>query len=388
MKRLPFFLSMQSCPRRCVYCHQGEITGTFNIPSPEHVEAAAASATEPVEICFFGGSFTCIPHDRQKAYLEGALKAPRGSTVRLSTHPECLSSAVLALLARYPVSMIELGISSLDDHVLTLCNRGYSGTEVLSAVERVLDAGFHAGAQMMIGLPGQSERSSFEDLLRLDAARKGRPLTLRIYPCLVLRDTPLEELYRRGDYVPLHLDAAALWSGRLLVLARDLGIPVQRVGLQESATLSRSVVTGPHHPAFGELARAAELALTLAAGSLPKQWRVPGRARSLLTGHGQYGLRLLAGMTGLSQEETARRVVFCAESGEKPEHPDTRRITEEYLNPQAAGSVTGERLGGGCRLSSLTTAQAIISAPCVRRLPACETDIRVGFSPPGALPRG
>ena len=44
------------------------------------------------------------------------------------------------------------------------------------------------------------------------------------------------------------------------------------------------------------------------------------------------------------------------------------------------GSVTGERLGGGCRLSSLTTAQAINSAPCVRRLPACETDIRVGFS--------
>ena len=37
---------------------------------------------------------------------------------------------------------------------------------------------------------------------------------------------------------------------------------------------------------------------------------------------------------------------------------------------------------------SLTTAQASPAAPCVRRLPACETDIRVGFSPPGALPQG
>ena len=76
MMRLPFFLSMQSCPRRCIYCHQGEITGVFDIPSPEHVEAAAASATRPAEVCFFGGSFTCLPPNRQKAYLDGILKLP------------------------------------------------------------------------------------------------------------------------------------------------------------------------------------------------------------------------------------------------------------------------------------------------------------------------
>ncbi len=58
-----------------------------------------------------------------------------------------------------------------------------------------------------------------------------------------------------------------------------------------------------------------------------------------------------------------------------------------HLNPQAAGSVTGARLVRRCRLSSLTTAQAINSAPCVRRLPACETDILVGFSA-GAVPQG
>ena len=326
MKRLPFFLSMQSCPRRCIYCHQGEITGTFRIPSPNDVEAAAAAADCPTEICFFGGSFTCLPPDRQKAYLNGVLKAPGGSTVRLSTHPECVSPAILRLLGSYPVSMIELGISSLDDHVLSLCNRGYSGTEALSAVERVLDAGFHGGAQMMIGLPGQSEQSSFEDLRRLAAAAKGRPLTLRIYPCLVLRGTPLEELYRKGDFVPPDVDAAALWSGRLLVLARELGIPVQRVGLQESETLGRSVVAGPHHPAFGELARAAELALTLAVRSSLGPWQVPGRSRSLLTGHRQYGLRLLAGMTGLSPEETGRRIDFAGDNGVYGNTPNERGI--------------------------------------------------------------
>lgn len=326
MKRLPFFLAMQSCPRRCIYCHQGEITGTFRIPSPKDVKAAAASATEPVEICFFGGSFTCLQPDRQKAYLDGVLKAPRGSTVRLSTHPECLSPSVLASLASYPVSMVELGISSLDDQVLSVCNRGYSGAEALSALEIVLDAGFHGGAQMMIGLPGQSEESSFDDLRRLGEVRKTRRLTLRIYPCLVLRNTPLEELYLNGNYVPLDVDAAALWSGRLLVLARELGIPVQRVGLQESAALGRSIVAGPHHPAFGELARSAGLALTLAAGASSGPWQVPQRTMSLLTGHRRYGLRLLAGLAGLSPEETARRVVFTGDTETNGKAPTKRGI--------------------------------------------------------------
>jgi hypothetical protein len=42
----------------------------------------------------------------------------------------------------------------------------------------------------------------------------------------------------------------------------------------------------------------------------------------------------------------------------------------------------------GCGLSSVTTAQARPAAPCVRRLPACETDIPVGFSPLMHPPQG
>ena len=45
-------------------------------------------------------------------------------------------------------------------------------------------------------------------------------------------------------------------------------------------------------------------------------------------------------------------------------------------------------MGRRCRLSSLTTAKEINSAPFVRRLPACETDIHVGFSARALSPRG
>ena len=310
MKRLPFFLSMGSCPRRCIYCHQGEITGTYSIPSPEDVLRAVSAMDSPCEICFFGGSFTCFPPEKQQQYLEAVFAAPSGSTVRFSTHPECISGAVLKEAGRYPVSMIELGISSLDDEVLNACNRGYSGEEALATLRTVLDEGFHAGAQMMIGLPGQTRESSLQDLRRIDEIRKGHPVTIRIYPCLVLEKTPLAELWREGKYSPLSVSDAAVWAGKLLTEARRLGFSVQRIGLHESESLSRSVIAGPHHPSFGELARSAGLSLSLKTENPEGPWDVPSRSMSLLTGHGEYGFRLLSEITGLPLSETKRRVFF------------------------------------------------------------------------------
>lgn len=316
MRRLPFFLPMESCPRRCVYCHQGEITSVLSAPSPLDVAAAVSEAEEAVEVCFFGGSFTCQPWPRQKAYLDAALKGPYGTVVRLSTHPLCLSPGDLNRLAPYPLSMVELGVSSLDDEVLSRCNRGYSSDEALAALGRVLDAGFPGGAQMMIGLPGQSKESSFDDLRQIDSVRAGRPVTLRIYPCLVLRNTPLEKMLQRGEFYPLDVPSAALWAGELLRFAGELGMAVQRVGLQESSTLGASVVAGPHHPAFGELARAAELAFTLTRRSPAGPWRVPRRYLSLLRGHGAFGLSLIVKFSGLSAEETAGLVSIFEEDEE------------------------------------------------------------------------
>lgn len=164
MRPLPFFLTMEGCPRRCVYCHQGEITGISRAPSPAEVKQAAAEQKEPCEVCFFGGSFTCLPSVLQREYLDAALAAPVGSIIRFSTHPECITEDTLGILASYPVRMIELGISSLDDGVLARCRRGYSSRSALEAMKRVLDSGFLLGAQMMIGLPEQTEESSLTDL--------------------------------------------------------------------------------------------------------------------------------------------------------------------------------------------------------------------------------
>lgn len=314
-KSLPFFFAMAGCRNRCVYCDQAQITGIRTAPTPKEVRRRLEELDDAVEICFFGGSFTCLHASLVESYLEATAFAPSGSSLRLSTHPLCLAAGTIRLLKEAtrgtcPVSCVEVGISSLDNAVLQTCARGYTAEEALRSVGRLLQEGLPTGVQIMIGLPGQDIESTFRDL-RLLAQLKGPcSLALRIYPCLVLKGTPLESLWKSGKYGPLETEQAARWTGRLLVEALDLGFEVLRVGLAETDSLASSVSAGPHHPAFGELAWGECAALLLVRNSERGPWVEHWKKRSLFFGHGKRGIRRLAELSGQKDSEALARLSF------------------------------------------------------------------------------
>nr|WP_286951582.1 radical SAM protein [Aminobacterium sp. UBA4987] len=301
---------MRNCPHRCIYCDQRAITGEYQPPSPQVVVAMLSTLLEPVELCYFGGSFTCLPERLQEEYLAAIVAAPSGSSVRFSTHPLCISRDTVERLKKFPISMVELGISSLDDHVLSLCNRGYSEKDGLNALKLLLDQGFSVAAQMMVGLPTQNLKSSLEDLFKLAELKGPRGMTLRFYPCLVLRNTMLENLLLSGQYTPLSVSEAAHWVGTLLHYAKNLGFSVQRVGLQQTESLERSVVAGPHHPSFGELAKSVAFVLRLTGINSKGPWIIFQKDVSLLTGHNCWGLSFLSEMTGQSPENLKAQIII------------------------------------------------------------------------------
>jgi hypothetical protein len=241
-----------------------------------------------------------MPPDAQRAYLDAAMTAPRGTTIRFSTHPRCVTDERLALVAPYPISMIELGISSLDDDVLSACGRGYEGSDALSSVSRLLDLGFGTGVQLMIGLPRQTPESSLEDLRLLAAVKGPRDMALRIYPTLVLPGTDLDGLCTAGSYEPLGISRAIEWTAVMVLSALDLGFSPQRIGLAETESLKASRPKGPYHPAFGEFAWAESLSALLARNSATGPWAVSERAFSILHSHAAFGVRKLAERTGNS----------------------------------------------------------------------------------------
>lgn len=280
------------------------------MPSPSDVREAVSGHEGTSEVCFFGGSFTCFPPDLQREYLSAAAAAGR---IRISTHPSCITPEVLSLLGEYPVRIVELGLSSLDDPVLAKCGRNYTGNEAMERISLLLNDGrFTAGVQMMTGLPGQTESSSLEDLRRIAAVKGDRPMQLRIYPCLVLKGTPLEKMFERGDYTPPGIDESARWAGRMIDQARSSGFEILRVGLQETVSLGEGVVAGPHHPALGELARAFAMALSLSRKQPSGPWTISFFQRSLILGHGKWGLKELARLAGKEPGET-ESLIFWSE---------------------------------------------------------------------------
>jgi histone acetyltransferase (RNA polymerase elongator complex component) len=256
---LPFFIPMEGCPHRCIYCDQYAISGESAAPSAQQIAAALMRfGPDPeAEVAFYGGSFTCLPAERQQYFLQAvapALQEGRIGGIRISTRPDALDGELLAGLYRQGVRTVELGIQSFDATVLTASERGYGPELAEQACRLVCAAGLRLGVQLMTGLPGDEPIKDSRAVRQ--AAELGASL-LRIYPTLVLKNTKLAEMYAAGSYQPQTLAAAVSCCAEMAVMAEAKRLKIIRVGVNPSAEMEAALVAGPYHPAFGGLVKEA-----------------------------------------------------------------------------------------------------------------------------------
>lgn len=207
----------------------------------------------PVQVAFYGGSFTGLAPERQRELLGAVqpfLAAGQVREIRLSTRPDYVTPEIALFLREHGVGIVELGAQSLDDRVLAASGRGHTAAQVRAAVACLKDEGIQVGLQLMLGLPGDSTTTA---LASGRMAAELEPDMVRLYPCLVVSGSPLAELHRQGQYQPLSLNRAVALAGRLWLIFKAQNIPVVRMGLQPSDSLEKTVLAGPYHPAFGEL---------------------------------------------------------------------------------------------------------------------------------------
>ena len=267
MKRVivPFFISHQGCPHHCLFCDQRSISGSSGeLPAADAMLAKigdwqATANGAPLEVAFYGGTFTALPRSAQEALLQPLqplLAAGRIAGIRVSTRPDAVDVATADFLREAGVNLVELGIQSMHGRTLVAAGRGHGPEATEQAFARLQAAGLAVGAQLMPGLPGEAPADSLASFRRVLALG---PATLRIYPALVLRGTGLEQLYLAGEYQPLSLMETIDLVKVMLHEAALAGIPVIRVGLQptEDLTPGAAVVAGPVHPALRQLAESA-----------------------------------------------------------------------------------------------------------------------------------
>ena len=263
---IPIFVPHLGCPHQCTFCNQKNISGQAKQVTAKEVKETIEYYLKNfqdnhkyVEVAFFGGSFTGIDVNTQNELLEAVneyIDLGKVKSISISTRPDYIDKQTLKRLKKYHVKTIELGVQSTNDYILAKCRRGHTFEDVKNASKLIRRHGFVLGHQMMIGLPESTkldEYNTAKDLIKL------KPKIVRIYPVLVIKDTPLAEEYEKGEYVPLTLEQAVERSKEVVALFQKAKVTVIRIGLQNTEEISdpnlatSQVLAGPYHPAFRQL---------------------------------------------------------------------------------------------------------------------------------------
>jgi histone acetyltransferase (RNA polymerase elongator complex component) len=276
---IPIFLPHVGCLHRCVFCNQHAITGvTRRLPRPSEIGETlntylghSKCTRRPAQLAFYGGNFLGLSSAEIRYLLDltrQIVLQGRVQGIRFSTRPDTVTAETLDRLKDFPVAAVELGVQSMDDHVLKLSRRGHSSSDTTAAIGLLKQRSHRVGAQIMVGLPGDTAVNTMRSAERI--AELG-PDFVRIYPTVVLEGSPLAGWYRQGKYRPMSLGDAVSLVKRLYLLFEAHQIPVIRMGLQASADFDDRTILldGPYHPAFGHLVHS-EIFLDRATASLEK----------------------------------------------------------------------------------------------------------------------
>ncbi len=267
---IPIFVPHLGCPNDCIFCNQKSISGQKSNMTKEKAKEIIENYLKSIdkenaqiEIAFFGGSFTAIEEERQEELLQVAsefVKSGQVSSIRVSTRPDAIDKNILKRLKKYKVKTIELGVQSSNNYILKRINRGHTFEDVKRAAKLIRWNGFRLGVQMMVGLP---ESTTIDEINTAKELIKLKPKMVRIYPVLVIKNTPLEKELEKGTYKPLTVIQAVEVCKEIVRLFHDKNIDIIRIGLQPTDEISEpgseksEVVAGPYHPAFRQLVESA-----------------------------------------------------------------------------------------------------------------------------------
>jgi len=138
-----------------------------------------------------------------KARYDNALSHENVIGLAIGTRPDCVTAAVLDLLAEYRDAghevWLELGVQSSFDETLRRVNRGHGFTEYVATLKAARQRGLPVCAHLILGLPGEEAHHAHTTLQRiLDHGIDG----FKLHPLHVVKGTQLANEWRRGEYSP------------------------------------------------------------------------------------------------------------------------------------------------------------------------------------------
>jgi radical SAM superfamily enzyme YgiQ (UPF0313 family) len=260
---LPVFLPHLGCNEKCIYCDQQFITDPKDADLNNVIAKTLSVHDGPYEVGLFGGNIFGLKPDQLLTVFSGFDEyLDRITNFRISTKPVPLDKKIIDILKANRVTVIELGIPTFNNKILSKLNRRHSAENLIATYRTLTEEGFHVALQLMAGLPDET----MEDITTMaEHMITLKPFYIRIYPLVVLATTPLEEMYVKGLFVPDPFDTVLDRVVYLYLYALRGGIPVVKMGLTDNEVIQEKILAGQYHPAYGYMVKSRAFYLAIMA---------------------------------------------------------------------------------------------------------------------------
>jgi radical SAM protein (TIGR01212 family) len=205
-----------TCPNRdgsisttgCIYCNNDSFrpascTPTLSISEQvnngiEHIKKRYKA--EKFIVYFQPYTNTYAPVDELERLYREALSEPSVIGLAIGTRPDTVDEDKIALLesmAEKYFIIVEYGMQSMYGKTLEFINRGHDYNTFLKTLDLTKNRGIFIGAHVIVGFPTETR----EEMLLMADEISVLPLDfLKIHQLQVIKDTPLEILYRENQF--------------------------------------------------------------------------------------------------------------------------------------------------------------------------------------------
>ncbi|MBU2477391.1 tRNA uridine(34) 5-carboxymethylaminomethyl modification radical SAM/GNAT enzyme Elp3 [Candidatus Micrarchaeota archaeon] len=275
------------CPGKCIYCpsslvdvltpksYTGREPSTMRAISNDfdavkqirnRIEQLKRTghSTEKIELIVMGGTFPASPLNYQKSFmldcfnavnkiksfsLEKAKEKAQFSENRFigitfETRPDFCGKKEINNMLSFGGTRVELGVQTLNDKIYKKIQRNHKVSDVINSTALLKDSCFKFAYHLMPGLPGSTPKEDLKVFKKVFSDSDFRPDMLKIYPCIVIKNTLLYDLWKKGEYTPYSsLKAAKLiakmkkivpkWV-RIMRIQRDIPSTIVSAGVKHT----------------------------------------------------------------------------------------------------------------------------------------------------------
>lgn len=135
-----------------------------------------------------------------------AMELPDAVGLSIATRADCLDEQVCELLeeiSKKTYLTVELGLQTIHDKTAAAMNRGHTFDEFLQGYKMLRERGINVCVHIINGLPGEDMQMMLQTaqaVSRLDIH------SVKIHLLHILKDTPLEKMYKEGQFKAMDMD--------------------------------------------------------------------------------------------------------------------------------------------------------------------------------------